>query len=173
MRKILLCLLLAVALLCVGCSDDISDTDGTKSSKKPGSTQVQQDEFSEIIASIGADSVEVEIVEIYSHTGRAAIKAQVPDYTTLFSEAMARVRRCPVTGYLIIALLPLVPGGGIYEAMLHCVRGDTQMFLSALVRTMGIAGALALGTVLGSSTMRIAFPVFNRLHKGSGGPSHA
>ncbi len=92
---------------------------------------------------------------------------------TLFSEVMARIRRCPVTGYLIIALLPLVPGGGIYEAMLHCVRGDTQMFLSALVRTMGIAGALALGTVLGSSVMRIAFPIFNRLHKGSGGPSHA
>lgn len=81
-------MLLAVALLCVGCSDDISDTDGTKSSKKPGSTQVQQEEFSEIIASIGADSVEVEIVEIYSQTGRAAIKAQVPDYTTLFSEAI-------------------------------------------------------------------------------------
>ena len=92
---------------------------------------------------------------------------------TLFSEIMARVRHCPVTGYLIIALLPLVPGGGIYEAMLHCVRGDTQMFLSALVRTMGIAGALALGTVLGSSVMRIVFPIFNRLHKGTGGPTHA
>lgn len=84
---------------------------------------------------------------------------------TLFSEIMARVRRCPVTGYLIIALLPLVPGGGIYEAMLHCVRGDTQLFLSALLRTFGIAGALALGAVLGSSVMRILFPLFNRLHK--------
>lgn len=84
---------------------------------------------------------------------------------TLFSEIMARIRRCPVTGYLIIALLPLVPGSGIYEAMLHCVRGDTQLFLSALLRTFGIAGALALGTVLGSSAMRILFPLFNRLHK--------
>lgn len=84
---------------------------------------------------------------------------------TLFSEIMARIRRCPVTGYLIIALLPLVPGGGIYEAMLHCVRGDTQLFLSALLRTFGIAGALALGAVLGSSAMRILFPLFSRLHK--------
>lgn len=92
---------------------------------------------------------------------------------TLFSEIMARVRRCPVTGYLIIALLPLVPGGGIYEAMLHCVHGDTQLFLSALVRTFGIAGALALGAVLGSSFTRIVFPLLARLHKDNGGQTHA
>lgn len=85
---------------------------------------------------------------------------------TLYSEIMARIRRCPVTSYLIIALLPLVPGGGIYEAMRYCVQGDTQMFLSALVRTFGIAGALALGAVLGSSLLRILFPLFHqRLHK--------
>lgn len=84
---------------------------------------------------------------------------------TLYSELMARIRRCPVTSYLIIALLPLVPGGGIYEAMRYCVQGDTQLFLAALVRTFGIAGALALGAVLGSSVMRILFPIIHRLHK--------
>lgn len=84
---------------------------------------------------------------------------------SLFSEIMARIRRCPVTGYLIIALLPLVPGSGIYEAMLHCVQGETELFLSALLRTLGIAGALALGALLGSSVLRILFPVFRRLHK--------
>ena len=92
---------------------------------------------------------------------------------TLYSEIMARIRRCPVTGYLVIALLPLVPGGGIYEAMLHCVRGDTQMFLSALVRTFGIAGALALGAVLGSSFTRIVFPLWTQLRSRSGGHPHA
>lgn len=84
---------------------------------------------------------------------------------TVFSEVMARIRRCPVTGYLIIALLPLVPGGGIYETMRHCVQGDTQLFLSALLRTFGLAGALALGTLLGSSVMRILIPLFRRIHK--------
>jgi uncharacterized membrane protein YjjB (DUF3815 family) len=91
---------------------------------------------------------------------------------TLYSEIMARIRRCPVTGYLIIALLPLVPGGGIYEAMLHCVNGTTELFLAALVRTLGIAGALALGAVLGSSAMRIATPVIARLRHGFGGLSN-
>ena len=44
----------------------------------------------------------------------------------VFSECMARLRRCPVTGYLQVALLPLVPGSGIYYAMRHCVAGETQ-----------------------------------------------
>ena len=57
----------------------------------------------------------------------------------LFSEIMARLRRCPVTGYLLVALLPLVPGGGIYYAMRYCVAGDTQRFLDTLLHTFGMA----------------------------------
>lgn len=84
---------------------------------------------------------------------------------TLYAEIMARLRRCPVTGYLLIALLPLVPGGGIYEAMRYFVQGQTGLFLSSLLRTFGIAGALAIGTMLVSSVTRILFPLFNRMHK--------
>jgi len=84
---------------------------------------------------------------------------------TLYSEVMARIRRCPVTSYLIIALLPLVPGGDIYTAMRFCAEGDMSMFLSTLIHTFGIAGALALGAVLGSSVMRILFPLIHKLHK--------
>ena len=84
---------------------------------------------------------------------------------TLYSEVMARVRRCPVTSYLIIALLPLVPGGGIYNAMRFCVQGNHEQFLSTLVSTFGIAGALALGAVLGSSLFRLLSPSTYHLHK--------
>ena len=55
----------------------------------------------------------------------------------VFSEIMARLRRCPVTGYLLVALLPLVPGGGIYYAMSYCVAGDTDRFLAELLHTLG------------------------------------
>ncbi len=74
---------------------------------------------------------------------------------TLYSELMARIRRCPVTSYLIVALLPLVPGGGIYYAMRHCIAGDNYRFLTTLLETFGIAGALALGVLLGSSVVRL------------------
>ena len=84
---------------------------------------------------------------------------------TLYSEVMARLRRYPVTSYLIIALLPMVPGGGIYNAMRYCAAGDNQLFLSTLVTTLGIAGALALGAVLGSSLFRLLSPATYRSHK--------
>ena len=45
-----------------------------------------------------------------------------------YSEIMARIRRYPVTGYLLISLLPLVPGGGIYYAMRYCVMGYHAFF---------------------------------------------
>lgn len=76
----------------------------------------------------------------------------------LYSEVMARLRRCPVTGYLLVALLPLVPGGGIYYAMSYCVSGDTNMFLETLLHTFGMAAALAVGAMLASSVFRAVFP---------------
>lgn len=75
----------------------------------------------------------------------------------VFSEVMARLRRCPVTGYLLVALLPLVPGGGIYYAMSYCVVGDIQRFLSTLLHTFGMAAALAVGAMLTASLFRAAY----------------
>ena len=61
----------------------------------------------------------------------------------LFSEIMARLRRCPVTGYLLVALLPLVPG----DTLLH---------------TFGMASALAVGAMLTASLFRAAYPHLHR-----------
>lgn len=74
-----------------------------------------------------------------------------------YSEIMARVRHCPVTAYLLVALLPLVPGGGIYYAMSYCVSGDIQRFLHTLLHTFGVAAALAVGAMLASSLFRAVY----------------
>ena len=84
---------------------------------------------------------------------------------SLFSEIMSRLRRCPVTGYQLVALLPLVPGGGIYYAMGYCLEGDTEQFLSALLGTLGMAAALAVGVILASSLFRAVFPRLARVPK--------
>ena len=81
----------------------------------------------------------------------------------VYSEVMARVRRCPVTGYLQVALLPLVPGAGIYHAMQYCVAGNTELFLSTLLHTIGFAAALSVGAMLITSLLRALLP---RLHLG-------
>lgn len=72
----------------------------------------------------------------------------------VYSEVMARLRRCPASGYLLVALLPLVPGGGIYYAMSYCAAGDTQRFLDTLLHTFGMAAALAVGAMLTASLFR-------------------
>lgn len=80
----------------------------------------------------------------------------------VFSEVAARLRRCPVTGYVLIALLPLVPGGGIYRAMRYCIDGNTPMFLSTLIQTFAMAAALAIGSMLASSLFRALYARFRR-----------
>ena len=84
----------------------------------------------------------------------------------VFSAGMARIRRCPVTAYLLVALLPLVPGGGIYYAMSYCVAGETQLFLATLLHTFGMAAALAVGAMLTSSLFRTFYPYFQHSKHG-------
>lgn len=89
----------------------------------------------------------------------------------VYSETMARIRHCPVTAYLLIALLPLVPGGGVYYAMRYGIEGSTQRFLSTLLSTFGMAAALAIGSMLSSSVFRTVYAHLQRRgRKNSGRP---
>ena len=60
----------------------------------------------------------------------------------------------PSQAALLVALFPLVPGGGIYYTMEYCVSGNQIAFGQSLVHTLAVAGALALGIVLISSLFR-------------------
>ncbi len=72
-----------------------------------------------------------------------------------YAEIMARIRRCPAIGYLVVALFPLVPGGGIYYAMEYAITGETDLFLDTLFHTLGLSGALAVGVLMVASLVRI------------------
>lgn len=72
-----------------------------------------------------------------------------------FSEVMARIFKAPVTGFLTISVIPLVPGGGIYYTMEHCVLGETQLFIETAIHTIAIAGAIAIGVLMVSSIVRL------------------
>lgn len=73
----------------------------------------------------------------------------------VYAEVMARIRKCPVTSYLLVGIFPLVPGSGIYYAMEHAINGETEEFISTLMNTLGLAGALAVGALLVSSAVRL------------------
>ena len=70
---------------------------------------------------------------------------------SIYAEVFARVYKVPVTVFLIVALLPLVPGSGIYYTMEYCINGEMDLFLQEGGHTIFIAGALALGILVVSS----------------------
>ena len=89
-----------------------------------------------------------------------------------YSEMMARLARCPATGYLLVALLPLVPGGGVYYSMSYCVSGQRDLFFQTLLTTFGMAATLAVGAMLASSLFRTIFPRFPHLPRMPRFPRH-
>ena len=76
-------------------------------------------------------------------------------FLSAWSEAMARLRKCPATGYQLIAFIPLVPGAGIYSMMEAALRGDAQDFRGTGPHPRGVAGALAVGVLVVSSLVRM------------------
>lgn len=74
---------------------------------------------------------------------------------SIYAEVMARKRKFPVTGYQLVAILPLVPGGGIYYTMEHAINGEIDAFLASFLHTLGVAGAIAVGVLLVSSIVRM------------------
>ena len=72
-----------------------------------------------------------------------------------YGEVMARVCKQPATGFILVGLLPFVPGGGIYYTMEHCIAGEIDLFITTGIHTLGVAGALAAGVLLVSSFMRL------------------
>lgn len=72
----------------------------------------------------------------------------------LFSEFMSRICKAPSTVFLVVGILPMVPGGGIYYTMEYGVQGNTEMFIEKGIETFAIAGAIAIGVSLASAIFR-------------------
>lgn len=72
----------------------------------------------------------------------------------VYSEGMGRWRKCPVTSYLVISSIPLLPGAGIYYTMSIGLSGAVQAALQKGLETAGIAGSLAVGILLVSTVFR-------------------
>jgi Uncharacterized conserved protein len=72
-----------------------------------------------------------------------------------YAEIMARIFKTPVTSFVICAIIPLVPGGGMYYTVLKVIRGNITDALSSGIKTIGIAGAIAVGIFFVSMIFKI------------------
>lgn len=68
-----------------------------------------------------------------------------------YAETLARIYKAPATVFLIIEILPMVPGADIFNAMKAAVLGDIPLLSKSLVNTLTISGYIALGILLVSS----------------------
>ena len=70
-----------------------------------------------------------------------------------FSELCARLTRVPVPVYMLPAVVPLVPGGKLYETMFGMVSGAyasaAQSALVTLKIALGIAGGIMVASAVG------------------------
>lgn len=76
-------------------------------------------------------------------------------FAGFFAEIMARVRKKPAIAYLVISIFPLLPGAGVYYTMNYAVRKQMDLFAATGIRTAAIAGIMAVGILLASTTVRL------------------
>lgn len=83
----------------------------------------------------------------------------------LISEVFARVVKAPVLMLLVPILIPLIPGGTLYNMMSSLVRSRHELFLHYARQLMEEAGAIALGIICCASLMSIYTGFQSRLRR--------
>ena len=96
------------------------------------------------------------IFSLFIHN-EAVIYLLVSTITSLYAELLAIKLRTPTTSFLIISLIPLIPGGSLYYTMAYALSGNMDSFISKAVSTLQLATALSLGII-------IVLSVFKHIH---------
>ena len=87
---------------------------------------------------------------------------------TVIARTIAALRKNPVTVYLVAGIFPLVPGAGIYYTSYYFIMNEMSEFTRAAADTVKVAGAIALGIILGFA---IPQQLFSALQKITSRPS--
>lgn len=80
----------------------------------------------------------------------------IPGFVAAFvigslSELASKNSHAPAITYFIPAIIPIVPGGGMYYTMYYLILQDYQMFIQKGIETFIVALAIAMGIFLSTS----------------------
>jgi len=73
----------------------------------------------------------------------------------LLAEVFAVIQKTPATSFIVIGVIPLVPGFRVYRSMLFFVRGDLDKGIAEGVHSCFMAVAIAVGIILATSVVRM------------------
>lgn len=82
----------------------------------------------------------------------------------IYSEILARLLKTPVTTFVIGSIIPLVPGGGMYNTMFETVQGNIDKSLRTGINTLAIAGTIAVGVFMVSSISKASTLFKRKIH---------
>ncbi len=72
----------------------------------------------------------------------------------LISEILAIIIKTPVTSFIVIGIIPLVPGFKVYKTMLFFVSGKLQEGTTEGVQAMFIAISISVGLIISTSIFK-------------------
>lgn len=78
---------------------------------------------------------------------------------TALARFLANTRKNPITIFLIPAIIPLVPGSGIYYTMYNLIISQNLEAALMGVETLKTAGAIAIGIIVVLSLPRCLFKI--------------
>lgn len=81
---------------------------------------------------------------------------------TLYSETMARVQKSPVTVFLVIAVIPLVPGAGLYRTMNYFMHQQPELAAAQSLYTLLFAASMSAGIALTTVFFQIVLRTMRR-----------
>ena len=89
-------------------------------------------------------------------TGQDVIRYFVASVVlTVYAETLARVVKCPATLFLVIASIPLIPGGSLYKTMQYFMLNDLDAFSSQGLTTVLLAVAIAVGMLFPTAVFQL------------------
>lgn len=83
----------------------------------------------------------------------------------VYAQIMARIQKVPATIYLILALIPSIPGGALYYTMSNMVMKNWPQAVSDGKRTLQYALAIAIGISIVWAVTQIVERVRKSLHR--------
>lgn len=104
------------------------------------------------------------IVKNSSHSETvAALIASIA--VAVYAETIGFLKQKPATLYSTCAIIPLVPGAGMYYTMFEAVQGSAEKAWATGFATLSTAGAIAAGLAIVASLTRIIKLDARRLKK--------
>lgn len=73
----------------------------------------------------------------------------------LLSHILARLKKAPVTVFLVAGILPLVPGAQIYRCVFYMIQNDFDLSNFYLIEALQVAGAIAMAAFIMDSIFRL------------------